>query len=230
MVLDPERHFNSPAYMKLIPSINIVCPLNIRRWLFLRKVSLDLGMKFTMRVFLYTSIFLGTYGIMAAFFALTFFKLLPYNVPITMSILGYYDVVFVLGIILQMLSVGAETNSYFQKHTGVLLKLKRHFIEINSRYDSLVTKNQFKSETLKVIIEKLNELSYSEEKRKEHIYSWIEAIDFLIESLDYMHLKIWLFNLHQLRTWCIWKSDYTIWISPLKNWLRVIGFPNTPCA
>ena len=122
---------------------------------------------------------------MAAFFALTFFKLLPYNVPITMSILGYYDVVFVLGIILQMLTVGAETNSYFQKHTGVLLKLKRHFIEINSRYDSLVTKNQFKSETLKVIIEKFNELSYSEEKRKEHIYSWIEAIDFLIESLDY---------------------------------------------
>ena len=49
-------------------------------------------------------------------------------------------------------------------------------------------------------------------------------------SSDYMHLKIWLFNLHQLRTWCIWKSDYTIWISPLKNWLRVIGFPNTPCA
>ena len=49
-------------------------------------------------------------------------------------------------------------------------------------------------------------------------------------SRCYMHLKIWLFNLHQLRTWCIWKSDYTIWISPLKNWLRVIRFPNTPCA
>ena len=138
-----------------------------------------------MRVFLYTSIFLGAYGMMAAFFALTFFKLLPYKVPIAVSILGYYDVVFVLGIILQMLSVGAETNSYFSKHIGILLNLKRYFIEISLRYDSLITKTHFKSETLKVLVERFKEYSPTEEKRKVHIDNWLQAIDYAMESLDY---------------------------------------------
>ena len=184
-LLDPQRHFNDPPYIKLIPSINITWYRNIRRWMFLRKVSLDLGKKFTLRVFLYSSVFLGMYGLMAVFFTLSFFNLLSYNVPIAVSVLGYFDVIFILGIIMKMLSIGAETNSYFVKHKGILLKLKRHFIEIDSGYDVLSEKTQFKSETLKILVERFKELNKSDDKRKEHIEKWIQAIDYIIENLDY---------------------------------------------
>ena len=184
-LLDPQRHFNDPPYLKLIPSINIICNRNIRRWMFLRKISLDIGRKFTLRIFLYSSIFLGMYGLMAVFFTLSFFNLLHYNVPIAVSVLGYFDVIFILGIIMKMLSIGAETNSYFAKHKGILLKLKRHFIEIDSGYEVLSEKTQFKSETLKILIERFKELNLSDDKRKEHIEKWIQAIDYIIENLDY---------------------------------------------
>ena len=51
-----------------------------------------------------------------------------------------------------------------------------------------------------------------------------------LEFFWYMALKIWLFNLHQLRTWCIWKSNYSKSIFKWRNLNSVIGFPNTPCA
>ena len=184
-LLDPQRHFNDPPYIKLIPSINITWYHNIRRWMFLRKVSLDLGKKFTLRVFLYSSVFLGMYGLMAVFFTLSFFNLLSYNVPIAVSVLGYFDVIFILGIIMKMLSIGAETNSYFVKHKGILLKLKRHFIEIKLRYNILEEKAQFKSETLKILVERFKDMNFNEEKRREHIENWIQAIDYIVENLDY---------------------------------------------
>lgn len=119
--------------------------------MFLRKASLDLGRKYTYRIFMYSSIFLALYGFLAVFLTLTFFDLLNYEIPFSVKVLGYFDIVVILGVILQMLKTGAEVNSYFAKHKGILLTLKRHFLEIKTRYQSLCQKSRFGSETLQMM-------------------------------------------------------------------------------
>lgn len=125
----------------------------------MRKASLDLGRKYTYRIFMYTSIFLALYGFLAVFFTLTFFDLLSYKIPFSVMVLGYFDIVVILGIILQMLKTGAEVNSYFAKHKGILLTLKRHFLEIKTRYQALCLKTRYDSETLQMMCDKLKELN-----------------------------------------------------------------------
>ena len=128
--LKKSEHFQS------IPTMNILDPENLRNWMDLRKLSLDLGKKYTYRVFLYSSIFLSIYGSLALFFALVFFNILDYDIPVSVSLLGYYDVFAVIGIMIYMLRIGAEVNSYFSVHKEKLISLKTNFIKIKHNYDN----------------------------------------------------------------------------------------------
>lgn len=91
-LIDPERKMHQTRIAKEIPVIDITEPNNLRRWMILRKISLDLGLKYTYRAFLYSSIFIGMYGLIALFFTLVFFGLLDYDISLPVFILGYYDV------------------------------------------------------------------------------------------------------------------------------------------
>jgi len=139
--------------------------------MYLKKASLDLGKKFTQRVFLYSSVFLICYGLMAAFFTLTFFGLIKNDTPIEVMILGYFDVVVVLGIIIKMLSVGAKVNSYFTINKGLFIKLKTNFIDLNTRYDEIIDREKFESKTLQMLRDHIKRLNLNADARKEHIDS-----------------------------------------------------------
>lgn len=91
-LIDPEGSLNEEEITKSIPVINITCPNNIRRWMRLRRSSLDLGKKYTYRVFLYSSMFIGLYGLIAVYLTLNLFELLDNEISLTVYIIGYYDV------------------------------------------------------------------------------------------------------------------------------------------
>jgi hypothetical protein len=184
-LLSPERRMNSPAYAKLIPTIDIFDSDNLRRWMTLRKVSLDLGKKFTYRVFMYSSIFLVLYGTIAVFFTLTFFDLLPYNIPFQVMVLGYFDIFVILGVLMYMLNTGAHVNSYFAKHKTILLGIKRRMMDVGLRFDVLKNKRSYNCDTLKALVEKSKEKWWSSEEVKEKTEEWIGVIDINMEVLEH---------------------------------------------
>ena len=185
LLIDPNRSINNPDYYKLIPTLNVVDPDNLRRWLFLRRASLDLGKKFTYRVFLYCSSFLALYGLMALFFTLASIGLIDYEIPLRVTLLGWFDVITILGIIIKMLHIGAYVNEEFSVHKGKLLNLKHHFLMIKTRYESITTKRKYNCQCLKSIIRTLIKMDLSDAEREDLMENCISMIDFDIEMLDH---------------------------------------------
>ena len=184
-LIDPERSLNEKGVIKSIPIINILCPNNLRRWMHLRKSSLDLGRKYTYRVFLYSSIFIGLYGLIAVYLTLTLFQILNNKIPLSVYLIGYYDVFVIIGIMIHMINIGAEVNSYFSHHKDKFLCLKSHFINIRINYENLIKMRTFTSHSLKLIIVKFKEMNMNEEKRNDRIEKCLAAIDLNIEILDH---------------------------------------------
>jgi uncharacterized membrane protein len=87
-LINPERSLTSTFCKKIIPCINLVDVHSIRRWIYLRKLSLDFGKRFTYRIFVFCSIYLTLYGILSVIFTLVFFDILPYEIPIDIMILN----------------------------------------------------------------------------------------------------------------------------------------------
>jgi hypothetical protein len=163
--INAERNMNDPPFIKFTPVINLINPNYLKRWIILRKTALDLGEKYTRRVFMYTSIFIIAYGILATVFVLTFFKLLKFDIVMSVAILGAYDILTILGFIIQMIRVGAEVNIEFRKHKEILMGIKRHLINIHINYEALSNKSVFNSSSLSVIIKLFKESGLDKEER-----------------------------------------------------------------
>jgi hypothetical protein len=164
MLIDPEKRATDKEHKKLVPCLNLLDSKTLRRWMYLKRSSLDFGKKFTHRIFLYCSIFLIGYGLLAVIFTLSYFDILKYDFPIETIVLGYFDVIVILGILSQMLNTGAEVNTYFLKHKTLLLALKRHYLLIKDNYEILKNKKKFESDCLKLLILKLNEMNLTKEQ------------------------------------------------------------------
>lgn len=145
-LINAERQQSDQHFIKFTPIINFVNPNYLKRWMTLRKTALDLGEKYTQRVFMFTSSFIIIYGTLAVIFTLTFFKILKYEIPLPVIILGYYDIIVILGFILQMIRVGAEVNNQFRIHKEILMKTKRNFINVRINYEALAKKKTFNSD------------------------------------------------------------------------------------
>ncbi|CAI2385360.1 unnamed protein product [Moneuplotes crassus] len=183
--INPDRSLYQSKIDKDIPVIDITDPNNLKRWMTLRKITLDLGLKYTYRAFLYSSIFIGMYGLIALFFTLVFFGFLKYEIPLPVFVLGYYDVFLICGIMIQMIKVGADVNCCFITHKKLFLKLKTNLIEVQLNYDDLCDIKNFNSKTLKAYVTRFKELNLSEEQRNERIENCINVIDHNIEILDH---------------------------------------------
>jgi hypothetical protein len=109
---------------------------------------------------------------------------LPFDVPVQTMILNCFDVIVVLGILMQMLHIGAEVNTYFLKQKLLLLRIKRYFLEIKTRYDVVMSKKSFNSDGLRLLVNKAKEMGLHKDEIKEHISEIIEFIDFDNELLD----------------------------------------------
>lgn len=164
MLIDPEKRTSDKDVKNIVPCLNLLDSRTLRRWMYLKRSSLDFGKKFTHRIFLYCSIFLIGYGLLAIIFTLAFFNILNYDFPLETVVLGYFDVFVILGILMLMLNTGAEVNTYFLKHKTLLLALKRHYLLIKDNYEILKTKKKFESDCLKLLVLKLKEMNLTKDQ------------------------------------------------------------------
>jgi len=184
-LLTPERAINGPIYSYMVPTIDIFDAQNLRKWMIMRKASLDLGKKFTYRIFMYSSIFIAIYGLMAGVFTLTLFGFLKYEIPLQAIILAYFDIVVILGILLQMMKTGAAVNQHFSIHKGILLRLKGQFLQLITNYEHFKNMKAINCEIKRALLDRIQEMGLSEEEIKEKADESLAVIDYNIEQLDF---------------------------------------------
>ncbi len=85
---------------------------------------MDFGRKYIMRIFMYSSVFLGMYLFYAIVLLLSFFDFLEIEFSLVFNLICIYDIVIILGIMLSMLYFGAEINEEFIKNKMQLIKIK----------------------------------------------------------------------------------------------------------
>jgi len=168
-LIDAERRIDSTSLINSLPHLNLLDSDNLRNWMDLRRSSLDLGQKFTLRVFLYSSIFVILYGSMALFLTLTFFNLLDYDIPLSVSLLGFYDVFCIVGVLIYMIRIGAEVNQYFFIHRQKLLNIKTSFLRVKHNYNKLSSRRKYICDWIKIIMVKIKELNLDDAQRGETI-------------------------------------------------------------
>ena len=71
---------------------------------------MDFGKKYMLRIFIYSSVFLGVYLFYTAVLLLSFFKIIDFEFSFVFNLMCIYDIVIVLGIILSMFYYGAAIN------------------------------------------------------------------------------------------------------------------------
>jgi hypothetical protein len=138
LLINAERHMNDPAYMKLIPVINFVNPVYLRRWIMLRRTILDLGLKYTLRVFIYMSVFIVVYGLQSIICVLSIFNLINFELPLGGMILVIYDITVIMVFFIRMIKIGAEVNAQFKDHKEILMNIKHNLINIRINYEHLL--------------------------------------------------------------------------------------------
>ena len=129
ITVDKDKDFLFSTYF---PTLNICWMKNLNSWMMLRSTCLDLGLKYTYRIFVYCSVFLGIYLVLFIFIALSFFGILSYNLPLTIYITGTYDIILIFAILFKMLKLGAEINEYFDIFKGILIRHKNYFWDIKT--------------------------------------------------------------------------------------------------
>mmetsp|Transcript_13267 Transcript_13267/g.11740 ORF Transcript_13267/g.11740 Transcript_13267/m.11740 type:complete len:119 (+) Transcript_13267:1582-1938(+) len=110
---------------------------NMNTWSLLRVASLDIGRKFTYRIFIYCSVFLAFYIAYFTFVMLAFFGILQNDLPLTVYITGIFDILVVLGILMMMMKYGAEINEYFDIFKGIFIQYKNYMWDIKVKMDCI---------------------------------------------------------------------------------------------
>ena len=93
----PEKHF---VYGNMFPSVNLLDAKSICSWISLRNGLLDLGKKYTQRVFLFSSCFIAFYSILGIILALNFFAIVNFNFQPMVWVFSVFDIVIVSSILI----------------------------------------------------------------------------------------------------------------------------------
>ena len=71
---------------------------------------MDFGKKYMLRIFFYSSVFLGLYFTFAVIMLLSFFNFITLQVSPVWSLICVFDIFIVLGVLLSMFYYGAVIN------------------------------------------------------------------------------------------------------------------------
>lgn len=71
---------------------------------------MDFGKKYMLRIFFYSSVFLGMYFTFSVVMLLSFFKIISVSITPVWAFICIYDIIIVLGVLLSMFKFGAEIN------------------------------------------------------------------------------------------------------------------------
>ena len=173
------------AFSTYFPTINICSTQNLNSWMVLREASLDLGKKYTYRIFVYCSVFMAFYFTFFIFLVLSFIGILPYQLPVSVYVIGSYDITVILGIILYMIYIGALINEFFDEHKTVFIKLKKLFWSARNDWDGMIRKSARKGTTLKVFVEMLSLVNIPIDQRDDYCDQCLNLVDIIIEKLDH---------------------------------------------
>lgn len=156
-LIDPDKKDEKFIYAHFLPTLDITSHTNIINWMTLRTACLDFGKKYSTRISIYCSVFIIFYGTFALIMSLSFFEIVSYSIPWNVYIIAYFDILIILSILFKMLKLGAKVNNYFAIHKGILLRHKRDLWKLHSNFSVLENKDNFKSNTLKVLRDHIKE-------------------------------------------------------------------------
>lgn len=150
----------------------------------MRESCLDLGKKYTYRVFIYSGVFLAFYLVFLGFLLMRLFRVLKQDLPIAVYVTGSYDVLFVLGCLFQMLRTGAQVNGYFDKHKGELIKIKKVLHNAKNHLDSTIERYKSGHQSNQLYSRMLQELR-TKHRDEDFLSDSIDLIDMAIQDLEY---------------------------------------------
>ncbi|CDW75954.1 UNKNOWN [Stylonychia lemnae] len=193
---------NYDIKFQIFPTINLVSKESLHAWFQLRCCVMDFGRKYMMRIFMYSSVFLGMYLFYAAFLLMSFFGFLQFEFSLVFNMICIFDIVIILGLILSMFFYGAAINEEFVENKLQLIKIKQILIYSKSNLRRIINKNtKFSAAYLKIFQKIFQQLF--QDKRDEftkiqksftsdlilldlkiHIDDLIEQIDSIIQRLE----------------------------------------------
>lgn len=180
---DKDKEFIFSSYF---PTLNILSIKNLNSWLLLRESALDLGKKYTQRIFVYCSVFMFFYLSLFLVIVLSLLGIFRYDFSYGFYITGIYDVLIVLGIMLQIIRTGAKVNKYFDKHKKNILWLKKQVWKAKNNYSLVISQKYCRYVNQKKFAEMLQAMNLSKKvKRDEYLDKLIEQIDIIKEELEF---------------------------------------------
>ena len=183
-LITPEKDEDF-IFSNFFPTLNAWCTVNLRSWVQLRALCLDLGKKYTYRIFIYSAGFVVAYVLFFVFIVLSMFSFVNYELPLTVYVTGMFDTVIVFGLILQMFRLGAQINNHYNTHKGVFLRIKKTLWEAKNNYDGFMEVSSNFSFSSKLYAEMLKMTEQLQDDKIKYLDDCISLIDMIIQGLDY---------------------------------------------
>ena len=135
-VLSPDSASNPQFPISpLIPTMNILCADNFSSWLIARKVLLNVGLRFTKRIFLYFGVEISAFIILLILLVFNYLEIIIISLPPIIMASGLFYGGFLLIVLWKFLKLGAEINWTFNEHISLLMELKVKIRRLNSLSD-----------------------------------------------------------------------------------------------
>ena len=185
IIIDPNIRDNELIESHFLTNVKFHRNKQSNEMVRFRIACLDFGKKYTIRIFIYCSVFLAFYGVTGLTLFFTYIGLLPYKIPIDVYIIGYYDVTIIRAILFIMIRTGAQINEYYSIHKGILMRHKENLWKIYKKFNGYRGEKIFENNSLKVIKNQIKAKMLTPDKRKDFTEDIITTIDIVIEKLDY---------------------------------------------
>ena len=136
-VITPDKSHLEQVF-KIIPSINIFSPSNIKSWMYLRLISMDVGQRYMKKIESYASLMISIGFILVFLLLLGNFKIIKnfsFHENTVTFLMGYTDASILSIVIFRMMLLGKKLNDYFEIHKSELACIKMSIKEILSNWE-----------------------------------------------------------------------------------------------
>ena len=110
--------------VKKYPTLNIFDPFTLRTWISLRKIFMDFGRKYFLRINLNISIFLIFYAIILIVLLLQYFEIMTIISDTLLAVVFLFEAAVMFGLMIRSVIIGAQVNDHFRVHQSILQKNK----------------------------------------------------------------------------------------------------------
>eukprot|EP00347_Sterkiella_histriomuscorum_P000736 403374702 len=188
-MLEPNR-FKIKKNLQLYPTINYFDPQSLMSWFDLRMMVLDIGQRFSVRIQLYMSLYLITYGLIGVIFLLWFFEVYEVDASIALVYTLSFEFLFFGYFLYSYFLSASQVNEISNNQLLRIIEIRTVLERVKLDFDKIIL-SQYKNTTLlnkafndaKLYLNFVNE-TYGLEYTKELIDKCIVVIDVIIVRLD----------------------------------------------